>query len=649
METFNIVRKKKADIYNPSEMKTVIRNLDRIQYTEGGRDDAYLYKESSYSTSRTSKVETLIKELDKEQNLPLMLGTFLVFDLILKTSGLFEIKVDRYRGGSRYIYAKTDAVEFVKNLFNFDTSNVNYKELMAALMDKYYNDTVSMPHGPSTLDYNRLLNAFGICYYLSYYNYCLTYTKTQIEQMKGFDMDLLNRIYSSWSSKKKGTATSSTSTTTDALEEEKIRNSIAGLNGNISTIYKVLSSFSNTSMSMFIDAPINLQKIISIPGWMASPDNVLDWRGTPMDYANFLYLNATLSDYPDFKTPTFQSVEKQTEDFIRDSTLRPTTPASSTSSAMRGGESIDAISTFSSSTAYTTEQSEITKITNIENNININIVGVGNPTLTPLAITPPRQVDNLCFNKNIRMTQILKSQASIQSAFTYLRKVITNTYDEPSYKLDVDVNDRKYLHTTTPSTEYVDKLYNEWLPPGSKIIYLVNNLAEDETYRAQIFPSPETTASEIPGYHLILQEGDGCYIYYDVTYTPNSNIISHIDKLTRSECVNIFLFPKSGGRSTEESGAKTNTYYVEVAVTVSAVNKAEVFKQECDEKWLALSTQYKTLRNTIGSSTFMAPDFGSLLEETGKLVKSASSVGKKTEGEGEEEPETEETKEETLI
>lgn len=639
LETLSLVRKKKTEIYNSSELKTVVRNLDRIQYTEGGKDDVYLYKESSHSTSRTSKVESLIKDIDKEQDLPLLLGTFLVFDLILKTSGLFVIKADRYRGGSRYIYTKSDTIELVKNLFNLDTSYTTYKEVMAVLMDKYYNYSQANPDGPSPLDYERLLNAYGIFYYLSHYNYCLTNTKTQIEQMKGFDMDLLNRIYSSWSAKKRvstaAASASATASTTAALEEEKIRNSISGLNGNMRAIYRTLSSFSNTSMSMYVDAPINLQKIISVPGWMPNAGDSFDWRGSEMDYAHFLYLNATITKYPDFKTPTFQNVEKLTSDFIRDSKIAPSSlsttatrpsamPPPTPPTVTGGGDSIDAISTFSSTTAYVTEQSEINRITEIEDLINREIVGEGNVVLTPLVISPSRQVENLCFNKNIRMTQILKSQASIQSAFTYLRKVITNNYDEPSYKLDVTLNDRIYLHTTTPPKEYVDKLYNERLPPGSKIIYLVNNLAEDETYRVQIFPPPDNSASDMPGYYLILQEGNGCYIYYDVTYTPNANLITHLDTLTRSECVNLFLFPKSGGRSTEGTEAKTNTYYVEVSLTVSAVNKAEVFKQECEEKMLALSTKYKALRNTIGNSTFIAPDFGPLVEEAGKLVKSAA-------------------------
>ena len=669
LETFKIVNKSKTDIYNPYELKTLVKNLEKIKYKSVEGKFVNLYESSS--SYRTSKVESINKKIEKEENLPLILGTFLLFDLLVNSDYFDSIIYN----SSRYISVRSDRLEDIRKIFTVE-DNKDYIKLIQSLMDKYVEGSDTVIYDKEVL-YNRVLNSFGIFYYLSYYNHCLTNAKKQVEDLKRFDVDLLNIIYSSWSAKKKNPAAS------NKMENEKIFNSVDRLTANLNKLNKVLIPFSNTSMSMYISAPLNLERIISKPIWMPKSENVIDSDKNLEGYAYLLYLNATKTDLDNFRTPSMQSVEQRTETSIQllsekaeaiakleaeektkktkeeaeakakleaeEKTKKTKGEAKSEKKSTRGGAaSGDVFSTFSSASMYSTEKDEIQKIINKEQSV------ATEENIIPIIIFPSIQVDNLCFNKNIRMTQIMKSQVTLQTAFIYLNRILKMT-SEQSIIYAAPREDYDYMNQLIPDKKYVINLYTKYTLE-KPIIYLVNNLTENETYRLQIFPENNIPSTETDGYQLILQEGEGCYIYYDVTYNPNPNI-TKFDNLTRSECVNLFLFKKSGGRSTEVNKTDTNTYYVEVDVGVSAVNKSEEFQRKCNEKWAKLSTQYKSLRTSIGSSTFVKPDLSSITSELDKYLQKepvtpsssdakGTLVSEKEEEEEEEEEKEEEEKEE---
>jgi hypothetical protein len=669
LQTFQIFSEAKKKIFDKTKLKEMVRQLDKIYKLvrvkkEGGAEQfkiTQLYPQTnSYSSRDSPTVHAIQNDVEREKNLPVILGTFLIFDILID-SDYFGVTNDQ--NSARYIYVEPQFEAEIKNLFEFQSSKKTFVDVMQTLMNKY-NPAFNPDRAKTQPYYDRLRNAFGIFSYLAYYSSVFPLFQKDIEIMKSFDINLLNNIYSTL-----GKQTQRFDDKIAANQQNKLKDYVRQLRANVLMLYQRNIDLSNRSMTMFLSAPVNLQTIVSQPNWMLQSQNeyLKGINGTNTLDNEFLFVN--YSTIPNFKPSPGNTIEqlknikmktksvartplppekKKTEPTTQPPPIRmfeegPThIPFRSDFSTNRSDSSFPGTGSANKSrepeiffdptrkiggaqayeiehhgggstlnTAYSTFRSSAPS-SSVPENKEINAYEapfLG--TVQPL-ILPPLQIDNLCFNKNIRMTQVIKSNATIVDAFLYLALLENRRHPKPkapSSEVSPVLEERK--------RSTIQQIYHKYFHgTQTPILYLVNNLTEEETYRLEILSEQ---ADEIGGdkemtkCYLILQEGSGCYIYYNVTYTPNPHI-QDLDNLTENECVTI-LKPNGEMSALQRTNKNNNLYYVKVKLTVyySSENRLEEFQQECKEAKANLSRDYKKLRSSFGTNGFFSqPDFSGI-------------------------------------
>ena len=795
LHTFNIVNEQKNRIYDKNQLMEITRQLEQIHILQSVEDKKgfrpVLVFPSTRFDSTNSKIREIRNFIEKEKHLPLILGTFLILDILFSMDQFFTV----YRDNSnrKILCIAPDMYETVTSLFNFETSDNIYNELMEFLIRTNPPQPFSAEtlHRRNAMSYNdRLRNTFGIFSYLSYYSYCFNSFHKLIDAVRSFDAGLLQSIYANL-----GKQSQEIKGTKEETQRE-LKGYLNSLRENVREIYIQMAYVFDPALTMFISSPVNLNEIISQPNWMLASKNTHLNGLTGYTYPFLNY--ATL---PNFKTPTLKTIDRAASEakskkpvqtpppakndvderiipedksseqksdlpppvtqVVPPTNLNPTrvdldspsaegTTSTATSIPPHMGQvgGIGAFDTFRYSVSSAIPPDEMI------DKLEAEFLKKDNPL-----ILPPMQIDNLCFNKNVRMTQVIKSNTTTTNAFLYIRdlsewinagdrsgppggdghlptlnepmtentrfiggvgeELLDNLSGRKSENKNWDdemSNDDDYFHDEfpddvafdeeisklsdndqkefeeivkkiagkhrdfdfdprffqellsefkkqkafekaknktpvkmvieeetpreiTPSEETIVNLYNTYCK-NIPILYLVNKLTEEETFRLQFLGQNTTEGdnkrTEIKNCYLILQEGSGCYVYYDVTFTPNDQIPNY-DNLTRSECVTI-LKPR-GQMSYLQRGNRNadNLYYVKVDLTVyySSENRLEEFRQECDEKKSNLSRAYKKLRSYSQNNVFFKrPDFSPLKSNVEDIKKRLKDALNKKEGTG---------------
>jgi ubiquitin C-terminal hydrolase len=862
LQTFNIFNEQKKKIYEKIQLKEISRQLESIYTVKPGEKPNEIQYTRLYPTStgynRDSSLREIREFIEKEQHLPVILGTFLIFDILITGNKYFKMYTDKSK--RKLLYVTENMVQKIINLFNFPTSDLTYIEVMRELLEIYPETTtttesVSFSERPY---HDRLRNAFGIFSYLSYFSSCFTSFQKHIESLKSFDAGLLQNIYANL-----GKRNQSRSITSEKAEREQIelKDNMRSLQENVRNLYQQMILVLQRSLTMFISSSVNLHEIVSQPNWMLQTHLMVGYNFQVVNYSTKV----------NFKTLTLKTIDRQvTLEKERKTLVKPLvlsfeakrttstktkeaptsteSPATATGnptstateptgpptvtptpSSATGNPTASATETTPGNPTSTATEptpgnptATATEPTPAPATGNPTATATGNPTVTPTPapatgnptatatnpatptvlnppppnqvdttpnrfgntgpvsggvgafdtfrssvssaipqnkeidnieaeflkqpnpwILPPMQIDNLCFNKNVRMTQVLKSNNTLETTFLYLKAVNAGGIEEKTSKSpdteshpettetgplkggvlgkkdkklqgeedededeDEDEEDNEELvnkffdffdhtygtniqpgdlnsetlrldlergstdfHFNTDEITYlmeqmkdifesegmdgkstetkmdtsnsgedtlkssiilsnndIEKLYKTHCN-GMNILYLVNNLTEEETYRLEFLLSKkqkndqENKPQEIKNCYLILQEGSGCYVYYNVTFTPNDQI-KDLDNLTRSECITI-LKPNGEMSSLQRSNLNNgNLYYVKVDLTVyySSENRLEEFRQQCDEKKSSLSRAYKKLRTYSQNNVFFSkPDYSGLISSVGNL------------------------------